>query len=383
MTNSKGNFQQRPPRILVRAPNWIGDQLLAYPFYALLREQFPKAPISVICASWVESIQFRDLVDEVISLGERPRGGIVSKMMTYENWAAMLRKKGPWDLGFLLSPSLSSAWVLRRAGVRVRVGHSTDSRGFLLSDTLEPSLTKHRSIQFVDLLRSFTKTSLPEDLAALLGTWEQHPITGEVEESAGRVPALNFEKSFAEVVPLELPTSLKKRSYGVIAPGSVAESRRWPPERYAELIAVLWDRLKIPVLLVGGAGERGVEAQIRKHLQLSFSLPEEALHSLLGAGSVGSYWRVLKEARYFVGNDSGLAHFASLAQTPTWVVWGAGDPKQTRPIGTRKATLLFNSTDCWPCAKNFCVLPPGQKLACLMSVSVEQVAEEVARGIVS
>ncbi len=383
MTNLQGGSQQQAQRILVRAPNWIGDQLLAYPFYALLREQFPSAHISVICASWVESIQFRDQVDEVISLGERPQGGILSKMMIFEGWGAMLRQKGPWDLGFLLSPSLSSAWVLRRAGVRRRVGYATDSRGFLLSDALEPSLTKHRSMQYIDLLRSLVSSPLPEDLSTLLGTWEQHPITGEVEETAGRVPTLNFEKSFASVLPLELPAVLKQRPYGVIAPGAVAESRRWPPERYAELIAILWERLRVPVLLVGGAGERGVEAQIRKRLQLSFSLPEEALHSLLGAGSVGSYWKVLKEARYFVGNDSGLAHFASLAQTPTWVVWGAGDPKQTRPIGTRKATLLFNSTDCWPCAKNFCSLPPGQKLACLMAVDVEQVAEEVVRGIIS
>ena len=58
----------KPPTILVRAPNWIGDQVLAFPFFHHLRKAYPKAHIAAVCVPWVENVQFKTLVDEVIVL---------------------------------------------------------------------------------------------------------------------------------------------------------------------------------------------------------------------------------------------------------------------------------------------------------------------------
>lgn len=51
-----------PQKILVRAPNWIGDQILAYPFFHHLRAGYPGAQITAVCQPWVASVQFRHLV---------------------------------------------------------------------------------------------------------------------------------------------------------------------------------------------------------------------------------------------------------------------------------------------------------------------------------
>src|SRR5579862_1664808 len=104
-------------KILVRSPNWIGDQILAYPFFHYLRAAYPKARIGVACVPWVEAIQYRHLVDEVILLPVAEEAGRMAKISTLENGARMIRERGLWDTGIILPNSFSSAWMFFRAGV--------------------------------------------------------------------------------------------------------------------------------------------------------------------------------------------------------------------------------------------------------------------------
>ena len=62
------NLTRAPQKILIRAPNWIGDQILAYPCFQYLRAGYPTAQITAVCQPWVASVQFRHLVDEVYVL---------------------------------------------------------------------------------------------------------------------------------------------------------------------------------------------------------------------------------------------------------------------------------------------------------------------------
>src|SRR4051794_40495628 len=111
-----------PQKILVRSPNWIGDQILAFPFFYYLRKAFPQAKISVACVPWVQSIQFRNLIDDIVVLPKALEPTFLSRWDALEIGARYIRQEGPWDLGITLPNSLSSAWLLRRAGVTARRG---------------------------------------------------------------------------------------------------------------------------------------------------------------------------------------------------------------------------------------------------------------------
>jgi ADP-heptose:LPS heptosyltransferase len=141
-------------RILVRAPNWIGDQVLAYPFFHHLRRAYPKAHIAAACVPWVSDLMFRSLIDETHVL-PRPLGsGLKQRLDAIERGALMLSRAGPWDLGVSLPNSLSSAWLLYRAGAKRRRGYAVDGRGWLLNERIawdgSPSL--HRAQAYQDLI---------------------------------------------------------------------------------------------------------------------------------------------------------------------------------------------------------------------------------------
>src|SRR5215471_16591262 len=104
-----------PKSIVVRALNWIGDQILAYPFFHYLRQVYPAAQITVACMLWVASIQFRHLIDNVCVLPQPRSSSPWAKACALEAQAKLLRAQRPWDLGLCLPNSFASAWLLARA----------------------------------------------------------------------------------------------------------------------------------------------------------------------------------------------------------------------------------------------------------------------------
>ena len=109
-----------PERLLVRAPNWIGDVVLSLPALRDLRRRFPTARLEVLARPWVgELYQAVPGIDAVVE----SRGHAAD--------AEALR--GRHDLGVLLPNSFGAALALWRAGVPERWGYATDGRGVLLT----------------------------------------------------------------------------------------------------------------------------------------------------------------------------------------------------------------------------------------------------------
>ena len=55
------------PKILVVAPSWIGDTLLAQPLFARLRERFPGTKIDALAPAWTAPVLHRmPVIAEVI-----------------------------------------------------------------------------------------------------------------------------------------------------------------------------------------------------------------------------------------------------------------------------------------------------------------------------
>jgi ADP-heptose:LPS heptosyltransferase len=163
--------------------------------------------------------------------------------------------------------------------------------------------------------------------------------------------------------------------YWVLAPGSLAESRRWPAEKFLSLARTIVAKTGWKGLIVGSPSEVRLADQLCEDRSLG-------LLNLCGKGSPAGLAEVFGGACFTLSNDSGLAHVASLCGSPVQIVWGAGDPKVTAPVGPGKVRVLFNPVDCWPCVRNFCGRPPTTlRLECLLGVSPEAVWNELESGL--
>jgi heptosyltransferase-2 len=335
-------------RILVRAPNWIGDQIMAYPFFVELRKRYPGAWIAVVCTEWVKDIQFKGLVDEVYVLPKRRGDSFYKSAKNIWKFSKTIQAKGPWDFGISLPNSFGAALLFYLVGVTARRGYNTDARGILLTEkvTWNPSHQIHRAQAYLNLITEVTNTEL-------------------------QVPEFDPMRSWPDIVPIDPP----KAPYFVIAPGATADSRRWSVDQFAALIELFSKKYGYKAVIVGGNAEKEIATQLfRKGVQIE---------DYTARGWVSAHWKLFRNAKFTVCNESGLAHVAALCGSNVQIVCGAADPRRTRPIGPGKVQVKFNPVECWPCEKNICRFQGEAKNQCLKGISAESVYQEVSVGFLS
>lgn len=360
-------------KILVRAPNWIGDQVMAYPFFHLLRRRYPKAHIASACVPWVQDLQFRNLVDDVMVVQpplahERT---LLRKFQSLERVSSKLRSLGPWDLGISLPNSFGTAWTLWRAGVKVRRGYLLEGRGWLLNDGRdwpeERNVThlKHRAQAYADLV-SDSESSAPE----IRGFWGTPPENEFDPWIEGELPAFPAEAAWPDAQPLEAPEG----PYWVLAPGATADSRRWSEEQFMALARRVASETGWSGVIVGGPKEAPIAARLKEDRQAR-------LKDWTARGPVTSLHKVFAGAKFTITNESGLAHVASLCGSPVQIVCGAADPRRTKPIGPGRVQVTIHAVDCWPCEKNTCSQQGSRFLQCLKGIHERDVWDEISKGL--
>jgi heptosyltransferase-2 len=358
-----------PKTILVRAPNWIGDQVLAFPFFYHLRRAYPAAKIVSVCVPWVVDIQFQTLIDEVIPLEKsRPGSGLLEKFRHLDAEAKRVGSLRGWDLGISLPNSFSAAWLLYRAGVKRRRGYISEGRGWLLNEKQrapgEAFGIHHRAQAYLDLLPEEVrpKREIREFWGVLPENELDDPIPGELEKfDADRYwPASRIEKPSGR--------------YWVLAPGATADSRRWPLDYFIALARKISEATNLTGVIVGGPKEAPLAERLAQFEELR-------LVDRTARGPIPRLTELLGGAEFTVTNESGLAHVASLCGSFTQIVCGAADPRRTKPIGPGMVQVSLNSVDCWPCERNVCLQPAENQIQCLKGIKPETVWEEIRRGL--
>ncbi|MBL7716850.1 MAG: glycosyltransferase family 9 protein [Bdellovibrionales bacterium] len=355
-------------KILVRCPNWIGDQVLAYPFFFALRKIYPHATIAAVCRPWVRSIQFQGQVDQVFEL---PRSGGLVEL--YRN-AREIRAAGPWDLAISLPNSFSAALHLFLTGAKTRIGYAFDGRSFLLTTRLpwDDRRELHRSQAYLNLLGDAGAEAVKNLPATrFFGALPENPLD---QKTPGVLEIFEGKK---EWMPKGgLPEGLKPgEPYVVFAPGATAESRRWSTESFSALAGLIQEKWKYAVVVVGGKAEKPLAQQMVARAG------EGRIIDWTDRGGVSDLYSVFNQARFTVCNESGLAHVSALSGAMTQIVCGAADPRRTQPIGPGKVQVSFNPVECWPCEKNVCLQQGDKKIQCLRGISPEGVFQEIQRGL--
>jgi lipopolysaccharide heptosyltransferase II len=315
-------------RVLVVAPNWIGDALMAQPLLARLREKLPQTRLDVLAPAWVAPVVRR--MPEVSGVIET--GFEHGKLRLRERWklGRTLRALG-YAQAIVLPNTWKSALVPFFADIPIRSGYVGESRYGLLN-----LLYRKQSSREAMALHY---ARLAEAPGAEVGQPLPQPKLAVDQQSAQRT-----RERFA----------LAGR-YAVFCPGAeYGPAKRWP---YFKELA---ERVGLPVLLLGSAKEREQCAAIRGRNLAGETTLDEAIELIAGAQLV-------------VANDSGLMHVAAALDRPQVALFGSSSPKHTPPLSGR-ARVLWLGIECSPCYAREC---PLGHFRCMRELSVERVLKEI------
>jgi heptosyltransferase-2 len=315
-------------KILIRAPNWIGDAIMALPAIRALHGQ-PDTHITILARSHVLDIyRQQNVADELLVYDV---GGKHHGFMGRERLASELRAS-KFDSAILLQNAFDAAWLAWRAGIPKTVGYARDGRSMLLTTAVPVPKTgeipAHEKFYYLELLRrSGWINSISDDSFIRLQVSK--------EDSERAVDTL------AEVGVR--PHTLRVAIGGGAAYGS---AKCWLPSRFAELANKLRAEWDAEVILFGAASEQPV----------SHAIASEMSHppvDLTGKTSVAELPALLSQCHVFVGNDSGAMHVAAAVGLPTIAIFGPTDPFGTAPA-TPRQVIVRKETYCSPCFLRRC-----------------------------
>ncbi len=321
---------REPRRLLVMAPNWLGDAVMALPAVADMRRAFPEAHIVVAARASVAAVfDMVPGVNEVVTLEWR---GKLGARDAFRADVARL-KAAAGDTALLLPNSFASAWLVWRARVRQRWGYARDFRSWLLTRAVAtPEGSRHHAAYYQHLVRG---------LGIATG-----PLDAVIDARAADV---------ADARRLLLDRGWDgRRPLMAVAPGAAyGTAKQWLPEHFVTLARTLIEGDGATVVLVGGAGDAATTALVQG------SLPEPlrafAL-DLAGATSLHALAGVLSLASACVSNDSGAMHLAAALGVPVAAIFGATNEHETSPLtrGPRPLRVLVHPVDCRPCMLREC-----------------------------
>lgn len=316
-------MSDRPGRVLVVLPSWVGDAVMATPALRVLRDALPGGLIGGLARPGIGGLlDGTGLIDQWHT---NPGSGVMGPKR-----AAQRVRAGRYEAAVLLTNSFSTALAMRLAFVPERVGYDRDGRGMLLTRRLAPPRRgdgKWAMVPAVDYYRFAVQSFV----RAWTGV-EPDPIPAGEATRADVMPmalpaGARLELAVTERDRVDAERTLAGAGVGagapiaVLNPGGNNEAKRWAADRFAAVGEHLRDRHGCRVLVNGSPGEGDLCAQIADACG-GVSL---AAHG----GTLTGLKAILARARVLVTNDTGPRHIAAALGTRCVALFGATDPRWT------------------------------------------------------
>ncbi len=327
-------------RLIVRAPNWLGDAVMALPAIAALRRHTGGA--FVLAAQRAIAPLFEEETgaspDEIVAVEERRE-------------LEQLRAAGG-DAIVLLPNSFGSAWTARRAGIRERMGYAASGRRWLLTRAVRrPRQKMHQ----VDYYRTLVQG---------LGI--------EVPDEPPRVSVRDVTRKAADVLLRNAGVATGDRVIGFAPGAAYGHAKQWPPVRVAQVIAELTSARGVVAVLLGAGNDRATGREIES------SLPAGShVVNLIGRTTLRTLAGVIARCAAFVSNDSGAMHVAAALGVPLTAIFGPTDERATSPASRGPTDVILRQVFCRPCMLRECPIDHR----CMKRISVDDVAASVARHL--
>jgi heptosyltransferase-2 len=347
-----------PITILISAPNWLGDAVMALPAIADVRRHLPSGRL-VIAARPAVADLFRMVpgVDDIVSL---PWKGRWWKRSALRADAVAIGSIGA-DVAILLPNSFAAAWLVRRAAIPERWGYATDMRRPLLSRAVHrPRRSMHQGAYYQHLTNALGIPAGPLQPRLLV---PQHAIDA--------VRRLLLERGWDGQRPL-----------AVLAPGAAyGTAKRWLPSHVATLATDLVRNRHMTCALVGSNADRATTAVVLGSIAAD---ARARVIDIAGSTTLELLAGVFSLADICVSNDSGAMHLAAAIGTPVIAIFGPTREHETAPLACAggRTEVLTHPVWCRPCMLRECPIDHRcmtRITPARVSLAVDTVLAEAAR----
>jgi heptosyltransferase-2 len=318
--------------ILIRAPNWIGDAVVATSILKPLKLHFPDSRIVVVAKQYVAPLfRHHEYLDGVTEFSGFAEG--VRKVLG--------------DSGIILPNSFSSALLFKLGGIKRRIGYRSECRAFLLTDAIPmPALRREH------LLENYKRLAL---------RYIGHDVDTPFE------PSLFLSDKEKAMDPFDRLPIPRDCAPAIVDPGSAyGAAKEWQIEKYAAVVDYLAEEKKLPVVLLGSVRARRIADEIGR---AACHKP----HQLTGKLTLRQAIRAISKSGIYLSPDTGGMHIAAALNIPQVAIFGSSTPLWTRPLNM-KSRVVYLNLDCSPCFQRTC---PLNTYACLADISPEDVIEKV------
>jgi heptosyltransferase-2 len=329
----------------MRAPNWLGDAIMALPAMGAVRAAYPRAHLAIAAVPAIAPL-----------FAERTSAAQDSVVVLSDHKAEISAlRAGGFEATILFPNSFRSAWSAYRASIPERWGYAASGRRPLLTRGVRrPGGRMHQSEYYLQL------------------------VEGLGVERVTPQPMVSVEPAtIARTDALLAANGVDAASTCVgFAPGAAyGHAKRWPPKMVAETIARLTRDHGVRCVLFGAGGDRDSGREIESSLPAGVPvvnlIAKTDLRVLAGA---------ISRCAAFVSNDSGAMHLAAALGVPVVAIFGPTDERATAPVGGTnrhgivvQPNVLLHPVFCRPCMLRDCPIDHR----CMKGVTVDTVVDTV------
>jgi heptosyltransferase-3 len=370
-TQTQMNGRQFSPKelnkILVIAPQRIGDVLLTTPVFRSIRHAYPNVKIDVIVFKGTEGCLTANTdINNLITIKQ---GATLQEQV--KTVCRLFRK---YDLA--ISPLSGDrpvfySWIAGKYSIGlVEKGYKNLWKRLLL-DQYEPF--DNYETHTVTMNLSLLKYLGIEQISEVVASW------------------INEDEI---VVRQLLPFNIEKKSYAVVHIYPMFSYKMWNLEGWINLINWLNKSKGLEIVLTGGNSS----AELEYISLLGQSLSNDSIN-IAGKVNLGGVAYLLSKASIYVGLDTAVTHIAAALGTPTVALYGPTNPVKWGPMPNnlsfsgkspykRKGSqivknvfLLQGQGECVPCHEEGCDRNIRSFSKCLQEIQVADVIEAVGTVI--
>lgn len=327
-------------KIIVTFLMHLGDLTLTTPFLRVLRNAAPGSHITYLVDGKLQDVVLHNPnIDEVWTIDKKGKDNNLLALYSMSQRISA----GKFDVLINLHPNERCSFITAFAHVPCKVG----AAHFLFRPFFHPHLKLNRKLHAADMYI---------DVLARLGV-------KDLKNNGLEIFPGYEEKQAAEGFWRQQGLDINDKLIGFNI-GSAVETKRWAPERFAQVADILATE-GYKTVFFGGSMDEPMVAEA-----VAFMRSKTIIAT--GKFSIGQLAAAMSRCNLIITNDSGPMHVAISQKVPIVAMYGPSSPALYGPY-TKKATIVTAMPPCQGCArgmKHHC-----DDMQCMERLSVAQVTE--------